>query len=114
MAALDSLRSLLECSLKAYCDHAKVAVQPRQQGGYIYLDDVLKAVEQHLKANHLRRDLLNPIRKIRNQQLIFSLKEEFDSINHNPHMFTSPSEVKNAWDRIDAVIRFALDPDSNA
>ena len=108
-AAHDLLRSLLECSLKAYCEDQGVEIQPRQSGGHISLKDTLVTVREHLKTGtNPKRDLAQVISRILQGPEGFSLKESLDAINHNPHIFSTSEDVKKDWDIISALVEYVL------
>lgn len=109
-AAHDLLRSLLECSLKAYCSKQGITLTPKQPGGYTFLPDALKATKKHLEDNKIRKDLVQVINKVISKGEIFSTKDYLDAINHNHNIFSSGDDVKEAWDTVSALLEYVLDP----
>lgn len=109
-AAHDLLRSLLECSLKAYCAQEGIVLTPKQPGGYTFLPDALIATKKHLEAQNKRKDLVQVINKVISKGQIFSTKDYLDAINHNHNIFSSGDDVKEAWDTVSALVEYVLDP----
>ncbi len=109
-AAHDLLRSFLECALKAYFSHIGQALQPQRQGGYVYLDGALDAFIAKMKTeqNHELRQVGERIRDDSKMTAYSALL--FNAINHNPSIFARPEDVEDAWDAMDKMLRFILDP----
>ncbi len=108
MAALDSLRSLLECSLKAYCDAKGLA--PKRRGTYVYLDSVCEAVEEHLDQTgpDQNKGIAQALRRFRSKTVLFSDKADLDSVNHNPYIVVTKPQVKETWESLEDVLRHIL------
>jgi len=109
-AAHDLLRSLLECSLKAYCQKEGITLQARRQGGYVFLHDALAETKKHLESNNIRKDLVQVINKTISKAEKFSVKDNLDAINHNHNIFSTGDDVKDAWDTVSALVEYVLDP----
>jgi hypothetical protein len=114
-AAHDLLRSFLECSLKAYFDHRRIQVPRRAQGktGYAYLKDVLEFAEGHFGQE--KRALVQVIRVIHGAaggiQGAYVFSEDFlNAINHNHAVFSTGDQVKAAWDQMEPLLRYVVDP----
>lgn len=108
-ATHDLLRSFLECSLKAYFDHKGISVS--QKGKFVQLQDVLIAAETHFQTE--KKMLVQPIKKLRDnnsQNLYMHSSDSMNAVNHNPAVFSKPSDVKDAWDNIENLIRYVLNP----
>lgn len=108
-ATHDLLRSFLECSLKAYFDHRGVTVSRR--GKFVQLQDVLITAESHFQTE--KKMFVQPIKKLldnNSQNLYMHSSDSMNAINHNPTVFSKPSDVKDAWDNIENLIRYILDP----
>lgn len=101
-ASHDLLRSFLEATLKEYLRKSGRPTQPRRQGGYIFLEDVLQTAKEHFKAesNHQMRQIVDNIIK---------MKESLDCINHNPSVFSTPDKVKEAADAMSDLIEFIFE-----
>lgn len=109
-AAHDLLRSLIECSLKAYCAKTGITLTPKRQGGYIFLQDVLEATRDYFNTNNVRKDLVQVVNKIISKQEKYSIKESLDAINHNHNISTSADDVKEIWDTVSPLLEYVLDP----
>lgn len=108
-ATHDLLRSFLECSLKAYFGHKGIAVS--QKGKFAQLQDVLITAETHFQTE--KKMLVQPIKKLldnNSQNLYMHSSDSMNAVNHNPTVFSKPSDVKDAWDNIENLIRYVLDP----
>lgn len=108
-ATHDLLRSFLECSLKAYFEHKGIAVS--QKGKFVQLQDVLITAETHFQTE--KKMLVQPIKKLldnNSQNLYMHSSDSMNAVNHNPTVFSKPSDVKDAWDNIENLIRYVLDP----
>lgn len=101
-AAHDLMRSFLEATLKEYLKNKGCQVNPKRQHGYIFLDDVLKEAEKHFKTTHN-----NQIRQV--VTALIKEKESFDSINHNPSIFSTEEGVKDAADLMSDLIKFIFE-----
>jgi hypothetical protein len=109
-ASHDLLRSFLECSLKAYFEHHKRPVTAAKAGGFVYLDRVLDEFIKEMKTTNNRR-LEQVASRIRGNSKMTSYSTLFlNATNHNPDVFATPEEVKDAWDAMDALFRFILQP----
>ena len=98
-AAHDLMRSFLEAILKEYLKLKKHQVRPKRPGGYIFLYDVLKETEKYFKQQkeHQIRQVVTDLIKD---------KESFDSINHNPSIFSTEKKVKDAADHMSDLVKF--------
>jgi hypothetical protein len=114
-AAHDLLRSFLECSLKAYFDENGKAVKPTR-GPYVYLDQVLNEFvsEMATAGNQKLRQVASRIKG--NAQMTSYSTLFLNATNHNPDIFATPPEVKEAWDAMEPLFRFifTLPKKSNA
>lgn len=110
-AAHDLLRSFLECSFKAYFAHKSIVVTSRSY--YTYLSDVLDEAEKHFQT--VNKKLVQPVRIIRGSagnttsNYLFS-KDRLDAANHNPAVFSTGEQVKDACDQMEEILRFILNP----
>ena len=104
-AAHDLLRSFLECSLKAYFDENGKAVKPAR-GPYVYLDQVLNEFvsEMATVGNQKLRQVASRIKG--NAQMTSYSTLFLNATNHNPDVFATPPEVKEAWDAMEPLFRF--------
>ena len=101
-AAHDLMRSFLEAVLKEYLKEKGVPAQPRKQGGYIFLNDVLLDSEKYFKGRSIHQ-----IRQV--VQAIIKDKWALDSINHNPSIFSTEKKVKDAADQMSDLIKFIFE-----
>lgn len=102
-ASHDLMRSFLEAVLKEYLKKKKHPVSPKRQGGFIFLDDVLKGAEEYFKINKNRQ-----IKQVVTV-LLRDYKEYFDCINHNPSVFSTEDKVKDAADQVSDLIKFIFE-----
>ena len=108
-AAHDLLRSFLECSLKAYFDHAGVAIATKGgPGTFAYLKDVLLEAEAHFKTK--KKALVQVIKAIQGNKDYLYSQDFLNSLNHNHTTFSTGRLVKDAWDQMEPLLRFILDP----
>lgn len=108
-ATHDLLRSFLECSLKAYFRQTKVTVAPKN-GKYVTLEDVLTKIKDEFSANN-NKELLQVVGIVTSRKKILSYSKEFlDGVNHNPSIFVVPEDVEDAWDKLDPLLRYVLNP----
>lgn len=101
------LRTMLECSLKAYLEHKNVWKSDPKR--YTQLNDVLNEAIEHFKTTN--RPLVQPLRIIREQTKYLHSADFLNAVHHNHHVFTTPSDVKEAWDQMSPIIRYAMDPE---
>lgn len=109
-ATHDLLRSFIECSLKAYFDYKKVTVSKNGKN-YTQLKDVLLTAENYFKQQNTA--FVQPIKKLLNNNLGNNYALSLDILNatnHNHTTFAKASEVKEAWDNVEPLIRYILDP----
>lgn len=110
-AAHDLLRSFLECSFKAYFAHKNIVVPSKSH--YTYLSDVLVEAEKHFQT--VNKKLVQPVKIIHGSagnasaNYLFS-KDRLDAANHNPAVFSTGEQVKDAWDQMEEILRFILKP----
>lgn len=109
ISAHDSLRTFLECALKCYFD-AKGHTLTSRRGGFVHLDQVLD--EFGTDANGWGTPATRQIaRRIRSTPKMVSYSAEFlNANNHNPDVFPSPDEVKQAWGSMESLFRVILNP----
>ena len=101
-ATADLLRTFLEIIIKKYLEEIKSLPAPKRNGGYIYLDDVLKKIKSDLQTatNHKLVQVISEIEKN---------KWYLDSINHNPEVFAVDYRVKEAWDQIYPLVKYIFE-----
>jgi hypothetical protein len=108
-AAHDLLRSFLECALKAYFHDTGKTITPRR-GQYVFLDQVLDEFIKEMTAANNNR-LRQVAQRIRSKRDMVSYSAAFlNAINHNPDIFVTSTEVENAWDAMEPLLRFVLNP----
>lgn len=109
IAAHDLLRSFLECSMKAYFRHKRHTVAPNRSG-FVQLDGLLA-------------DFTNPAlglgdtgtiqvaNRIRNRTSWVAYSANFlNATNHNQDIIPTPTEVEEAWDGMESLLRYILNP----
>ncbi len=108
-AAHDLLRSFLECALKAYFEDTGKTIMPTR-GKYVFLDQVLDEFIKEMTATNNNR-LLQVARRIKDTPDMVSYSASFlNAANHNPDVFAVAKDVEDAWDTMDALLRFILNP----
>jgi hypothetical protein len=109
-AAHDLLRSFLECALKAYFQDAGKTITPPRGRKYVYLDDVLDEFIKEMDAAKNHR-LLQVARRIRDTPDMSSYSPDFlNAANHNPDLFAVGKDVEAAWDQMEPLLRYVLNP----
>lgn len=108
-ASHDLLRSFLECSLKGYFDHISEKVTLGRDG-YVSLDTVLKQFK--IKMDSIGETGLSSITQkiISNENMMGYTAEFLNATNHSPEIFASDNDVEVAWDTMEPVFRYILDP----
>lgn len=111
-AVHDLLRSFLECSLKAYFDYKGIVVPSKN--GYVQLRGVLDTAKKHFQTE--KTAFVSSINRLlddgTHNKFAHSLAS-LNAVNHNETMFSTESEVKDAWDNIKGIIEYILDPPSS-
>jgi hypothetical protein len=107
-AAHDLLRSFLECALKAYFDDTGKKIIAK--GKYVYLDQVLDEfiAEMRTAPNNKLRQVAERIKA--NNGMVSYSAAFLNAVNHNPDIFVTSDEVKDAWDAMEPLFRFVLNP----
>lgn len=107
-ASHDLLRSFLECALKAYFDQKGVKIKPA--GKFVYLDDVLQAFKKEMdSAKNI--ELSQVTQRIISNTTMKSYSAQFlNATNHNPSVFAIPNDVEDAWDAMEKLFRYILNP----
>lgn len=108
-ASHDLLRSFLECSLKAYFDHIKKKITP-SRGKFVQLDDVLKAFKAEMDAINDRKLSQVAQKIISGDDMKAYTAQFFNAINHNQSIFARDKDVEDAWDTMEDLLRYVLNP----
>lgn len=109
-ATHDLLRSFLECSLKAYFDQIGNPIKPTNGKKYVFLDDVLKEFRKEMDEAK-NNELSQVTQLIINNAKMTSYSAQFlNAINHNPSVFAIDKDVENAWDAMEKLFRYILNP----
>src|SRR3989344_630194 len=109
-ATHDLLRSFLECALKAYFDHCGNSIKPVKGKNYVFLDDVLKAFKSEMDTDK-NTQLSQVTQKIISDTTMISYSAQaMNATNHNPSVFATDKEVEEAWDAMEKMFRYILDP----
>ena len=109
-ATHDLLRSFLECSLKSYFDQSGKTIKKAQGGSYVYLDGVLKEFKQEMdEARNI--ELSQVVQKIiSNKEMKSYSAQSLNATNHNPSVFATDKDVEEAWDAMEKLFRYILNP----
>ena len=108
IAAHDLLRSFLECALKEYFSHYGKTIT--HNGPYVYLDNVLSEFKAEMDSKKIP-ELSQVTLKIMNKKSMQPYTAlALNATNHNPSIFTTEKEVIEAWDTMEKLLRYILDP----
>jgi hypothetical protein len=108
-AAHDLLRSFLECALKVYFDQKGSVLKP-DKGRYVYLSHVLQAFKKEMDSIN-NEELSQLTQKIISEKTMTSYSAQFlNATNHNPSVFAVDKDVEIAWDRMEKLFRYILNP----
>lgn len=99
-ATADLLRSLLECSLKAYYIGRSETI--RHKGRFTFLSDALAKFQSDPNTPTGLQQLT---KSIINGTSFFQSSDFLNAVNHNPHLFATDKEVKEAWDKLEPIFR---------
>ncbi|MEE9441357.1 MAG: hypothetical protein V3V99_01665 [candidate division Zixibacteria bacterium] len=109
-AAHDLLRSFLECALKAYFLQRGVTITPPRRGKFVSLDDVLKEFKKEMDKIR-KRELSQVTQRIISNNTMTSYSAQFlNATNHNPSVFAVDKDVEMAWDSMESLFRYILNP----
>jgi len=109
-ATHDLLRSFLECALKAYFDEKGNKLTPTNGKKFVFLDDALKAFKSEMDTDK-NNELSQVTQKIISDTTMKSYSAEFlNATNHNPSVFAVDKDVENAWDTMEKLFRYILNP----
>ena len=113
-ASHDLLRSFLECGLKAYFDHCKKTIAPKNGGKYVFLDTVLEEFVKEM--NQVKNNKLSQVAsRIKDNSKMNSYSATFlNATNHNPDIFVTPQEVEDAWDAMEPLFNYILAPNKKS
>lgn len=107
-ASHDLLRSFLECALKAYFDQKGTKIKPA--GKFVYLDDVLQEFKKEMDSIK-NIELSQVTQRIISNTTMKSYSAQFlNATNHNPSVFVIPNDVEDAWDAMEKLFRYILNP----
>jgi hypothetical protein len=109
-ACHDLLRSFLECGLKAYFDHIGKTLKPPKGAGFVFLDHALQAFKDEMDAAK-NTELSQVAQRIKSNAKMSSYSAQFmNATNHNPSVFATDKDAEDAWDAMDKLFRFILNP----
>ena len=107
-ASHDLLRSFLECALKAYFDQKGKKI--KQAGKFVYLDDVLQEFKKEMDSTK-NIELSQVTQRIISNTTMKSYSAQFlNATNHNPSVFAIAKDVEDAWDAMEKLFRYILNP----
>lgn len=108
-ATHDLLRSFLECALKSYFQDTGKVITPTK-GPFVFLDQVLQVfIDEMIAARNNR--LRQVAARIKSNNDMVSYSATFlNAANHNPDVFVTDTEVEDAWDAMEPLLRFILNP----
>ena len=109
-AAHDLLRSFLECALKRYFSQRGVRVKSRKKNELVFLNTVLKQFKEEMDSTN-NRELSQVAQRIISDNTMTSYSAQFfNATNHNPSVFATDKDVESAWDAMESLFRYILDP----
>jgi len=100
-ATHDLLRSFLECSLKAYFE--SLGMTPARN-----LSGLIPQAIAHFQVE--KKALVQPLQAIQGQKNYLYSRDFLDAVNHNHHIFSIGENVENAWDQMQPVLIYILNP----
>ena len=106
LATYDLLRSFLECSLKSYFKYHRHQIGGR--GSRVQLGHALTAFMD--RSNQFGdADLKQLAATIKSDRSMKSYTAELlNAANHNPHIIISYTQVEEAWEKLEPLIRYLL------
>lgn len=109
-ASHNLLRSFLECAIKVYFYQQGKAVMPAKGKKYVFLDDVLQEFKKEMDATK-NTELSQVTQKIITDTTMKPYSAQFlNATNHNPSVFAVDKDVENAWDTMEKLFRYILNP----
>jgi len=109
-ASHNLLRSFLECAIKAYFYQRGKAVKPAKGKKYVFLDDVLQEFKKEMDETK-NTELSQVTQKIISDTTMKPYSAQFlNATNHNPSVFAVDKDVENAWDTMEKLFRYILNP----
>lgn len=103
-AAADLLRSLLECSIKAHYANKGLSIKKgNKKARHVFLHDALKQLAGDAQIPARVQQVARHITS--RGHLLFSHVDFLNAINHNPDLFASSAEVKDAWDKVESILK---------
>jgi hypothetical protein len=109
-ASHDLLRSFLECALKAYFDQTGNALKSIKSRGHVFLDDALQTFKKEMDTVK-NTELSQVAQRIISDTTMKSYSAQFlNATNHNPSIFAKDKDVEDAWDAMEKLFRFILNP----
>ena len=107
-ASHDLLRSFLECALKVYFDQKGTQIKPA--GKFVYLDNVLQEFKKEMDSTK-NMELSQVTQRIISDTTMKSYSAQFlNATNHNPSVFAIAKDVEDAWDAMEKLFRYILNP----
>jgi hypothetical protein len=104
----DSLRSFLECSLKAYFKHK--GHTPAPSGGFVQLNRLLTDFTNASLGFGDTGTRQVAARIQSNPKMVGYTASFLNATNHNPDIFPTPAEVEHTWDSLEPLLRYILNP----
>lgn len=109
-ASHDLLRSFLECALKAYYNQTGKALKSATGKRYVFLDDVLQEFKKEMDSIK-NIELSQVTQRIISDATMKSYSTQFlNAIKHNPSVFAIDKNVEDAWDAMEPLFRYILNP----
>ncbi|MFH1825047.1 MAG: ParB/Srx family N-terminal domain-containing protein [Candidatus Firestonebacteria bacterium] len=107
-ASHDLLRSFLECALKAYFYQKGTQIKPA--GKFVYLNDVLREFKKEMDSTK-NIELSQVTQRIISNTNMNSYSVQFlNAVNHNSSVFAIAKDVEDAWDTMEKLFRYILNP----
>jgi hypothetical protein len=107
------LRAVLEKTIKAFAEAKGEDIKQTHRGdnGQVHLNHALLWLLDHVQT-HSRRDLIDPIEKVRTGRLVSfaTTAAALNAGNHNPHFGVDPVDTSDLWNAIEPIMRYVTTP----
>lgn len=99
-AAMDLIRTVLECVLKSYFDEVGKPVQGQGDRPAMLNDALVLALKHFEKDKALRVTLTKLKAKPKNEAEFTTSASALNAVNHNPDVFFNKDEVRDTWENV--------------
>ena len=108
-AAMDLLRTVLECSLKEYLAEVEDPI-PTLPGKPVMLSHALDHAHKHFKSSKSLATIVASLKNAKPQNEVQFSKSSvaLNAVNHNPDVFFGPNEVRETWDHVRPLLKLLI------